>query len=123
QRSTLDPPGDLRSRIETRMVRQEAVLHGDNPPEISVVMEESVLLRPFGGDEVMRDQLRRLVEVSELPRVALRVLPLDGEHPINTGAFSHLKLPEFHDVVYLEALLGGRLIEDEAIVYRYEIAF
>ncbi|WP_055479012.1 helix-turn-helix domain-containing protein [Sphaerimonospora mesophila] len=123
QRSTLDPPGGLRSRIEVRMARQEAVLHGENPPEISVVLEESVLLRPFGGDEVMREQLRRLVEVSELPRVALRVLPLDAEHPINTGAFSHLKLPEFHDVVYLEALLGGRLIEDEAIVYRYEVAF
>ncbi|WP_433499250.1 helix-turn-helix domain-containing protein [Sphaerimonospora sp. CA-214678] len=123
QRSTLDPPGGLRSRIKVRMARQEAVLHGENPPEISVVLEESVLLRPFGGDEVMREQLRRLVEVSELPRVALRVLPLDTEHPINTGAFSHLKLPEFHDVVYLEALLGGRLIEDEAIVYRYEVAF
>ncbi|MFC0865227.1 helix-turn-helix domain-containing protein [Sphaerimonospora cavernae] len=123
QRSTLEAPGGLRSRIEVRIARQEAVLHAENPPELSVVMEESVLLRPFGGGEVMREQLRRLVEVSELPHVALRVLPLDAEHPINTGAFSHLKLPEFHDVVYLEALLGGRLIEDEAIVYRYEVAF
>ncbi|GIH70236.1 helix-turn-helix domain-containing protein [Sphaerimonospora thailandensis] len=123
QRSTLEAPGGLRSRIEVRMARQEAVLHAENPPGLSVVMEESVLLRPFGGGEVMREQLRRLAEVSELPHVALRILPLDAEHPINTGAFSHLKLPEFHDVVYLEALLGGRLIEDEAIVYRYEVAF
>ncbi|GGO13743.1 transcriptional regulator [Microbispora rosea subsp. aerata] len=123
QRSTLEAPGGVRSRIEVRMARQRAVLRAENPLDISTVLEESVLLRRFGDHEVMRDQLRRLIEVSELPNVQLRILPLDAEHPINTGAFSHLKLPEFHDVVYLEALLGGRLVEDEAIVYRYEVAF
>ncbi|MGW5262036.1 helix-turn-helix domain-containing protein [Microbispora sp. NPDC004025] len=123
QRSTLEAPGNVRSRIEVRMARQQAVLRAESPLAISVVLEESVLLRRFGDHEVMREQLRRLVEVSELPNVELRILPLDADHPINTGAFCHLKLPEFHDVVYLEALLGGRLVEDEAIVYRYEVAF
>ncbi|MBX6383506.1 MAG: helix-turn-helix domain-containing protein [Microbispora sp.] len=123
QRSTLEAPGEVRSRIEVRMARQQAVLRADNPLAISAILEESVLLRRFGDHEVMRDQLRRLIEVSELPNVELRILPLDAEHPINTGAFCHLKLPEFHDVVYLEALLGGRLVEDETIVYRYELAF
>ncbi|MEV4456719.1 MULTISPECIES: helix-turn-helix transcriptional regulator [unclassified Microbispora] len=123
QRSTLEAPGNVRSRIEVRMARQQAVLRAESPLAISAVLEESVLLRRFGDHEVMREQLRRLVEVSELPNVELRILPLDADHPINTGAFCHLKLPEFHDVVYLEALLGGRLVEDEAIVYRYEVAF
>ncbi|WP_432928781.1 helix-turn-helix domain-containing protein [Microbispora sp. CA-135349] len=123
QRSTLVAPGGVRSRIDVRMARQEAVLGAESPLAISTVLEESVLLRRFGDHEVMREQLRRLVEVSELPNVELRILPLDADHPINTGAFCHLKLPEFHDIVYLEALLGGRLVEDEAIVYRYEVAF
>lgn len=123
QRSTLEAPGNVRSRIEVRMARQDAVLAAESPLAISVVMEESVLLRRFGDDEVMRKQLGRLVEVSELPNVELRILPMDAEHPINTGSFCHLKLPEFHDVVYLEALLGGRLVEDETVVYRYEVAF
>nr|WP_205830272.1 helix-turn-helix transcriptional regulator [Microbispora sp. CL1-1] len=123
QRSTLELPGGVRSRIEVRMARQQAVLRAESPLAISAVLEESVLLRRFGDHEVMREQLRRLIEVSELPNVELRILPLDADHPINTGAFSHLKVPDFHDVVYLEALLGGRLVEDEAIVYRYEVAF
>lgn len=123
QRSTLVLPGGVRSRIEVRMARQQAVLRAESPLAISAVLEESVLLRRFGDHEVMREQLRRLIEVSELPNVELRVLPLDADHPINTGAFCHLKVPDFHDVVYLEALLGGRLVEDEAIVYRYEVAF
>ncbi|MFI7028111.1 helix-turn-helix domain-containing protein [Microbispora rosea] len=123
QRSTLELPGGVRSRIEVRMARQQAVLRADSPLAISAVLEESVLLRRFGDHEVMREQLKRLIEVSELPNVELRILPLDADHPINTGAFCHLKVPDFHDVVYLEALLGGRLVEDEAIVYRYEVAF
>ncbi|ETK34458.1 helix-turn-helix transcriptional regulator [Microbispora corallina] len=123
QRSTLEAPGNVRSRIEVRMARQEAVLEAESPLNLSVVMEESVLLRRFGDDEVMREQIGRLVEATELPHVTIRVLPLEAEHPINTGAFCHLKVPEFHDVVYLEALLGGRLVEDETIVYRYEVAF
>ncbi|MEV4293673.1 helix-turn-helix domain-containing protein [Microbispora rosea] len=123
QRSTLELPGGVRSRIEVRMARQQAVLRAESPLAISAVLEESVLLRRFGDHEVMREQLRRLIEVSELPNVELRILPLDADHPINTGAFCHLKVPDFHDVVYLEALLGGRLVEDEAIVYRYEVAF
>ncbi|MBE3008648.1 helix-turn-helix domain-containing protein [Microbispora sp. NEAU-D428] len=123
QRSTLEAPGGVRSRIEVRMARQQAVLRAESPLAISAVLEESVLLRRFGDHEVMREQVRRLIEVSELPNVELRILPLDADHPINTGAFCHLKVPEFHDVVYLEALLGGRLVEDEAIVYRYEVAF
>ncbi|GIH64027.1 MULTISPECIES: helix-turn-helix domain-containing protein [Microbispora] len=123
QRSTLEAPGGVRSRIEVRMARQQAVLRAESPLAISAVLEESVLLRRFGDHEVMREQVRRLIEVSELPNVELRILPLDADHPINTGAFCHLKVPEFHDVVYLEALLGGRLVEDETIVYRYEVAF
>lgn len=123
QRSTLEAPGGVRSRIEVRMARQQAVLRAESPLAISAVLEESVLLRRFGDHEVMREQLKRLIEVSELPNVELRILPLDADHPINTGAFCHLKVPDFHDVVYLEALLGGRLVEDEAIVYRYEVAF
>ncbi|GIH46240.1 helix-turn-helix domain-containing protein [Microbispora rosea] len=123
QRSTLELPGGVRSRIEVRMARQQAVLRAESPLAISAVLEESVLLRRFGDHEVMREQLKRLIEVSELPNVELRILPLDADHPINTGAFCHLKVPDFHDVVYLEALLGGRLVEDEAIVYRYEVAF
>jgi transcriptional regulator with XRE-family HTH domain len=123
QRSTLEAPGGVRSRIEVRMARQEAIFATRSPFTLSVVLEESVLLRRFGDDEVMREQLGRLVEVSKLPNVQLRILPMDAEHPINTGAFSHLRVPEFHDVVYLEALLGGRLVEDETIVYRYEVAF
>ncbi|ADG86966.1 transcriptional regulator [Thermobispora bispora] len=123
QRSTLQAPGDLRDRIQVRMARQEAILSAERPQTLSVVVEESVLLRRFGDSAVMREQLQRLIEVSELPNVDLRVLPLDADHCINTGAFIHLTLPEYHDVVYLEALLGGRLLEDEQIVYRYEVAF
>lgn len=41
--------------------------------ELLVVLDLSVLLRCLGGNSVMDAPLRRLVEVSQLPSVTLRV--------------------------------------------------
>ncbi|MFF4774599.1 helix-turn-helix domain-containing protein [Microtetraspora fusca] len=115
--------GGVRSRVETRMARQEIILREEEPLTLWVVMDESVLLRGFGSAAVMRGQLDRLVTVSQRPNIRIQVLPLDAGHPVNTGSFLHLKLPEFHDVVYLESLFDARFVEEEETVYGYEIAF
>ncbi|WP_245646747.1 helix-turn-helix domain-containing protein [Microtetraspora niveoalba] len=115
--------GGVRSRVEARMARQQIILREDEPLTLWVVLDESVLLRGFGGGAVMRGQLGRLLTVSRLPNIRIQVLPLDAGHPVNTGSFLHLKFPEFHDVVYLESLFGARFVEEEETVYGYEIAF
>ncbi|WP_449061043.1 helix-turn-helix domain-containing protein [Planomonospora algeriensis] len=117
------PPGEFRSRVNARMARQDLITRSADPLRLWVVLDESVLLRRFGGAAVMRGQLEHLVEVSRLPNVRVQILPLGGEHPVNTGSFFHLKFPEFHDVVYLESLYSARFVEDEEMVYGYEIAF
>ncbi|MFB9882550.1 helix-turn-helix domain-containing protein [Planobispora siamensis] len=123
QAITRIPPGEFRSRVEARMARQDLILRSVDPLRLWVVLDESVLLRRFGGATVMRDQLERLVELSRLPNVRVQILSLDREHPVNTGSFFHLKFPEFHDVVYLEALHSAWFVEDEEMAYDYEIAF
>ena len=62
------PPGDAERRIELRRVRQR-LLRRDPPPELSVVIDESVLYRKFGDHVVMREQLLRLIELSRMPNV------------------------------------------------------
>jgi transcriptional regulator with XRE-family HTH domain len=123
QRSTHIPPAGIRTRVEARMTRQRVVLERERSLRLHVVLDECVLLRRIGDAGVMRGQLRRLLEVSSLPGVQLQILPLDADHPMNTGSFVHLKFSDFNDVVYLESLLDGRLIEEESIVYPYEEAF
>nr|WP_260407618.1 DUF5753 domain-containing protein [Planomonospora venezuelensis] len=123
QAITRIPPGEFRSRVEARMARQDLILRNTDPLTLWMVLDESVLLRRFGGASVMSGQLERLVELSRRPNIRLQILPLNSEHPVNTGSFFHLKFPEFHDVVYLESLHSARFVEDEEMVFGYEIAF
>ncbi|TDD15988.1 helix-turn-helix domain-containing protein [Nonomuraea diastatica] len=113
----------VRSRVEARLDRQQRVLHRADPCSVVAVLDESVLMRRFGESAVMREQMEHLLEISMLPHVSVRVLPLDSLHPVNTGAFIHLKFSAFDDVVYLEQLYTADFVEDLERVAGYEIAF
>ncbi len=72
--------------------------------------------------------MKRLIELSERDNISLRILPLNGRHPIGTGAFRLLHSVEVHDVtyqdvVYIEYLTDGRYVEEEDEVYTYRRAF
>jgi transcriptional regulator with XRE-family HTH domain len=121
------PPSETRRRVEARLARQR-VLTGDNPLQLSVVLDQSVLHRRFGDRSVMRSQIKRLLDLSDRDNISLRILQLDGRHPIGTGAFVLLQFGEVHDVtyqdvVYIENLTGGRYVEEEDEVFRYKRAF
>lgn len=113
----------VRSRVEARLDRQQRVLRRPDPPEFQVVLDESALMRRFGEPSVMRAQMEHLLESSLLPNISLRVLPLDSLHPVNTGAYIHLKFAGFDDVVYLEHLYTAHFVEDLERVAGYEAAF
>ncbi|MFI7617771.1 helix-turn-helix domain-containing protein [Nonomuraea terrae] len=113
----------VRSRVEARLSRQKRVLHRPDPCEVTVVLDESALMRRFGEPTVMREQMEHLLEVSLLPHVRIHVLPLEALHAVNTGAFIHLKFAAFDDVVYLEQLYSADFVEDRGRVAGYEAAF
>jgi transcriptional regulator with XRE-family HTH domain len=121
------PPSETKRRVAARLARQQ-VLAGDNPLRFSALLDQSVLHRRFGDRDVMRSQIRQLLELSERHNISLRILPLDGHHPIGTGAFALLQFGEVHDVthqdvVYIENLTGSRYVEEEDEVFRYRRAF
>lgn len=121
------PPTELESRVDARMARQR-LLGRDQPPHFSAVIDESVIHRRFGDDSVMRLQLERLVETSDLPNVELRVLPLGGYHPIGAGTFVFMQFSEqydvpFHDIVSVEQLDREYYIEDATDTNKYRVTF
>lgn len=121
------PPSETGRRVEVRLARQQ-VLTRDNPLELRAVLDQSVLYRRFGDQDVMKSQLKKLLELSERANISLRILPLDGPHPIGTGAFVLLQFGDVHhithqDVVYIENLTGSRYVEEEDEVYRYRRSF
>ena len=104
--------------VASRQVRQQ-VLDRADPPTLSFVVCESVLLRAIGGRVVMRAQLERLRDVAQRPNVTIRVVPLAlGEHVGLRGAFVLLRFTGTNDpdVVYLEQRRGDALFQDEVEV-------
>jgi transcriptional regulator with XRE-family HTH domain len=120
---------EIERRVQTRLKRQR-ILTSDPRKDLASVLDESVLLRHVHSARIMRDQLAHLIKMSEQPNVTIRVLPLDGAHPIGSGAFMLLKfapIPEIgpvSDIVFIEELTGNALyIDDDGETQRYQLGF
>lgn len=112
-------------RVHVRRARQSLLIQ-DDPIDLWVVLDEAVVSRPVGGDEVMRDQLRHLAVTSELPNVTLQILPFDvGAHAGMDGTFAILDFPEAEDpgVVFVENATGGLFLEKSDELRRYGLIF
>jgi len=99
--------------VALRKTRQ-AVLDRDPPLRLWAVIEESVLRRPIGGTQVLRDQLAALIEAIQRPNVTLQIIPLGSAgHAATGGAFSVLRFPQadLSDVVYLEHLTSALYLD------------
>ena len=120
-----DNAEEIEQRVHVRMARQ-SLLTSDDPIDLRVVLDEAVLSRPVGGDEVMRDQLRRLIEAARLPNVTLQILPFDvGAHAGMDGTFAILEFEEERDadVVFTENATGGLFLEKFEELEKYNAIF
>jgi hypothetical protein len=120
-----DTDQGIEQRVRVRMQRQ-ALLIQDDPIDLWVVLDEAVVSRPVGGDEVMREQLLRLAEVTELPNVTLQILPFEaGAHAGMDGTFAILDFPEVEDpnVVFAENATGGLFLEKNEELIKYVFIF
>jgi transcriptional regulator with XRE-family HTH domain len=116
---------EIDRQVALRMERQNS-LGQVSPPEVCVVLSESVLRVDVGGPAVMRPQLRRLADAAERPNITLQVLPFTTAahvHPVSP--FTMLEFPDAADpaVVYLEHLTGSLFLENEDEVRRYRVVF
>lgn len=123
-RMTSHEADEVERFVEVRKARQ-ALLDQDPPVAFWVVVDEAVLRRRIGSVAIMRAQLERLAQVSELPHVTLQVLPdTAGEHAGLEGSFMILGFGEGDpDVVYLDAATGGLYIEKPEDIARYAWVF
>lgn len=99
-------------RVISRMGRQE-ILTSWPSPMISAVIEETVLRRPLGGQELHEEQLEQLLKLGRLRNVELQVMPTDrSEHAGMGGAFVLLTPKGKAQLGYTEAQNSSRLITD-----------
>jgi len=113
------------ARVEVRMTRQRELfdrMDGADPPTLVTAMDQSVLLRPLGGDDVMRAQLDHLLSVSKRAQIQLIVVPLDTRgHRGLGGPFEFLEFedPEDPDVTFVESGTTDFLMKDAEAAAQY----
>jgi transcriptional regulator with XRE-family HTH domain len=133
---------EIQKRCELRLLRQEALTRSVNPLALWSVFPEHLLMEKIGGvggRKVMRRQLGRLLELSELPNVTLQVLSHDAEedddqvradaqtddvggHKAVHGPFHILKfaIPEDPGLVYIDTAPKGIFFEKQEEIDKYD---
>ncbi|MYV47421.1 helix-turn-helix transcriptional regulator [Streptomyces sp. SID2888] len=118
------PEHEVQQMVDIRMKRQE-LLDREKPPHMWCVVDEAAIRRLVGGREVMQQQLKHLLTMSQRPHISLQVLPFArGAHAAAVGSFAVLRgqTPEL-DVVYVDLIGGGLFMEKPQELKRYRLAF
>jgi hypothetical protein len=105
---------DVEAFVEIRMKRQE-LLQRSSAPLLFFIVDEAVVRRIVGGHDVMRRQLQRMIDVSEMPNVTIEIVPFGaGLLPGLQSQFLIYEFPDAadDDVLYLEGVRGELLSRD-----------
>ena len=103
-------------------MRRQEFLSYPRAPKLWLVLDEAALRRPLGGREVMRGQVRRLIEATEQPNITLQIAPFSiGGIAAAGGPVTILRFlePDLPDVVYLEQLTSALYIDKRDEVENY----
>ncbi|MCI2421711.1 helix-turn-helix domain-containing protein [Saccharopolyspora sp. K220] len=117
-------PDDVERRVAARMVRQQ-IFAKDKPPRMHFILDQTILERVIGRPSIMRDQLRKLLDMTENPDVTIQVLPKEVPgSPGLEGPFALLTLPDpIPDIGYTEGPAGSLYIEDREQVRSRTLRF
>lgn len=109
-------------KVELRHRRQQILTRDEAPAQLWMVIEERVLNRPIGSDDVMYRQCTHLLELAELDNVQLQVCPESvGSHAGLTSPFVILRFASSRDldVVSVETHTKSLLFEQQGEVDQY----
>ncbi|QVQ54457.1 helix-turn-helix domain-containing protein [Spiractinospora alimapuensis] len=109
---TATTTAEIDSRVDMRMRRKERLLEGGS--RLWAVIDEAGLRRPYGGDDVLREQLDHLIQLADHPRVTIQLAPFSmGGHPAAGGPFTILRFAsdQLPDIVYLEQLASALYLD------------
>ncbi|MFE7773387.1 helix-turn-helix domain-containing protein [Streptomyces sp. NPDC057445] len=112
---------DVLRRVELRQERQRQLGQPDGP-RLWAVIDESVLMRTVGGDQVMRGQLEHLVSMTQQPRITLQIAPLDVTASVGVGTgvtYLRFALDDLKDAVYIEHLTDSTFSQKPQVVEQY----
>ncbi|MFD8327583.1 helix-turn-helix domain-containing protein [Streptomyces lydicus] len=106
-----EPSNEREARVATRMSRQR-IFDQAAPPYYWAIMDEAALKRPMGSKGAMREQLERLLQAAESPRITLQILPFEqGLYAMMGGSLTLLTLKDGATVALVESFDSGDSVD------------
>jgi transcriptional regulator with XRE-family HTH domain len=109
------PADELEARVEHRM-RRTQVFARASPPPYNAIIHEAALRMRFGGRKVAREQLERIMEVSQQSHFTVRVIPFTSEDFVEVTQpvlYAYGIVPQL-DTVQIDGSAGGRHLDAAA---------
>ncbi|MFA1549014.1 helix-turn-helix domain-containing protein [Actinomadura chokoriensis] len=104
--------GSASERLVAERMERKAIFDRSDPPHTFLILDEGVIRRNVGGQEVMRDQLAALLEVGRRKRTQVQIVPYSaGYHAGLTGSFILLGFEDGPEVAYTESSGEGMLLK------------
>ncbi|MEV1026338.1 helix-turn-helix transcriptional regulator [Streptomyces sp. NPDC050264] len=115
--------GTLDDWVLGRLERQK-MWERENPPGANFILEESILNRPLGGRDILREQIRRVLELGELDCMGLQIMPTARvPHAGLDGPLELLENPDHEFVAYLEGQRVSSVVDDPGEVSIYQLKY
>lgn len=114
--TTSRTPDEVAALAEVRMARQAVLSRPGRATELWAIIHEAGLHQRFAvRPATMREQLRRLLDASDMPNVTVQLMPLASTaHPGVIGGFTLTGFPPpMPSVVLLEYLSGATYVEGD----------
>ncbi|WP_432832282.1 helix-turn-helix domain-containing protein [Dactylosporangium sp. CA-092794] len=116
---------EIDARAAIRTVRREMIRQRDPRPEVFAVLDESVLLRKFGGSKTSREQFAEIGKMIAEGWVHIRIHPLESPF----SPFGHYDLlylspdQNSHAVLYRESGTVDEIVDDPIRIARHREAW
>jgi transcriptional regulator with XRE-family HTH domain len=117
QRNRFNPdPKTVKTLVEVRMRRQELLLDRSSPPLLFFVLDESIIHRLVGDEDLRQAQVEKLIHMADRPEITVEVVPFSTG--IHRGIIEDFNILEFDgndsDVLHFEGARMASFTRDEA---------
>ncbi|MEU3207242.1 helix-turn-helix transcriptional regulator [Streptomyces cyaneofuscatus] len=113
------PPLDdeqIEAQLAARLERQELLRNRPNTA-FTFILEEHLFLRQLGGEEVTRELIDHILDLSELRNVDIQIMPVVRHHHAGLdGPMQLLETPEHQWFGYLEGQKYGQFLSDPKVI-------
>jgi transcriptional regulator with XRE-family HTH domain len=109
---------EVDAKVRARIERQ-GILGGGGPPDLRVLLDESVLRRAIGTASVMGEQLGHLVAMAGRPNITIQLVPAEASaYAWASGAVAVATVPGEADSAHLDTAAQGMTIHEPRLVAR-----